>query len=264
VEPDPDTCEIDASRIAAAVTSRTRAIVPVHLYGQSADMGAVMDVARRHDLAVVEDAAQAHAATWDGRCVGGFGNAGAWSFYPSKNLGALGDAGAVTTNDAALAERLRTLRNYGSKVRYHNDVRGYNSRLDEMQAAFLRVMLEDLDEVTARRGALARRYLAGLDPSVCALPNVASAAGHVWHLFVIRSARRDLLRAHLAACGVETLIHYPVPPHRQPAYADLGMVKGALPISEKLHQQVLSLPLGLHLTDRDADDVIAAVNRFTA
>ncbi|WP_028999011.1 DegT/DnrJ/EryC1/StrS family aminotransferase [Azohydromonas australica] len=260
VEPDPETCNLDPARLEAAITPRTRAVMPVHLYGQPADLDPILAVARRHGLKVVEDGAQAHGARYKGRRLGAHGDAVAWSFYPGKNLGALGDGGAVTTDDAALAERVRTLRNYGSKVKYHNEVIGTNSRLDELQAALLRPKLRTLDEFNRRRAAVAARYLEGLAgvPGL-GLPTVADFAEPVWHLFVVRHARRDALAQRLAAAGVGTVIHYPVAPHLQPAYAVLGLARGTLPISERLHEQVLSLPIGPTQTEDQTNAVIAAV-----
>ena len=243
VEPDPATFNVDPARVDAAVTPRTRAILPVHLYGQPADMTALAAVARRHGLALVEDAAQAHGARCRGRRAGALGTAAGFSFYPTKNLGAFGDAGAVVTDDAALAERVRRWRNYGSREKYRNEFAGVNSRLDELQAALLRVKLARLDAWNGLRQAAAQRYLALLADLGLGLPAVPSWADPVWHLFVVRSPERERLRAALAAAGVETMIHYPFAPHRQPAYATLGLADGSLPVTERLHREVLSLPL---------------------
>ena len=264
VEPDPHTFNLDPARIAAAITSRTRAVLPVHLYGQPADMKAILDIAQRHRLHVLEDGAQAHGARLRGKRLGAHGDAVAWSFYPGKNLGALGDGGAVTTNDAALAERLRELRNYGSKVKYHNEVIGYNSRLDELQAAFLRAKLPHLDAANRRRTEIAQRYLNGLAGLDLVLPVVADFTEPAWHLFVVRHRRRDALAQRLRELGVATMIHYPVAPHRQPAYAALGMAQGCLPISEAMHAQVLSLPIGPTQSDAATDQVIAALHQAVA
>lgn len=265
VEPDERTCNLDPARLEAAITPRTRAVMPVHLYGQSADLDPILAVARRHGLKVVEDGAQAHGARYKGRRLGAHGDAVAWSFYPGKNLGALGDGGAVTTDDAALAERLRTLRNYGSKVKYHNEVIGTNSRLDELQAALLRPKLRTLDAFNRQRAAVAAHYLDGLAgvPGL-GLPAVPGFAEPVWHLFVVRHAQRDALARRLADAGVGTVIHYPVAPHLQPAYASLGLARGTLPISERLHAQVLSLPIGPTQTQAQTDTVIAAVRDAVA
>jgi dTDP-4-amino-4,6-dideoxygalactose transaminase len=267
VEPVVGTFNMDPSRAHDAVTPRTRAIMPVHLYGQPADMAGLREVARRHDLRIVEDAAQAHGASAHSRRVGGLGDAAGWSFYPGKNLGAFGDAGAVTTDDPQLAERVRLLRNYGSRVKYHHEVAGTNSRLDEVQAAVLRVKLRHLDEWNARRRTCASRYLHALSnpaqqrPPVF-LPTVPAWTEPVWHLFVVRSNRRSALQQHLSDLGIGTLIHYPVPPHRQPAYADLGITVGSLPLAERLHDEVLSLPIGPHLREEHVEAVVEAVTDF--
>lgn len=261
VEPDPATCNLDASRVEAALTSMTRAIIPVHLYGQPADVDAVADVVERHGLLVLEDAAQAQGARLRGRSAGSLGNAAAFSFYPGKNLGAFGDAGAITTDDADLADRVRVLRNYGSRVKYEHEVAGVNSRLDTVQAAFLSVKLSRLTEWNARRSALAAFYLEALSGAPgLTLPTVLDGADSSWHLFVVRHTRRDALQAALAQAGVQTLIHYPTPPHLQPAYAALGMRKGDFPIAEALHREVLSLPIGPHLERDDAERVVAAAH----
>ncbi len=262
VEPDPRTSNIDPDRIEAAVTLRTRAILPVHLYGLAAEMDAVRDIAERHCLLVLEDAAQAHGARHRGAPAGSLGHAAAWSFYPSKNLGAFGDGGAVTTDDPAVAARLRTLRNYGSTAKYVNRERGFNSRLDELQAALLSEKLAVLDAWNARRRAIAARYLDGLAGLPLALP--ADDPGHVWHVFAVHTPDRDALAAHLAEEGVGTLVHYPIPPHLQEAYRDLGRREGDLPIAERLARETLSLPMGPHLRADDADRVVAAVRGFVA
>ena len=264
VEPDPRTFNLDPARITAAITSRTRALLPVHLYGQPADMKAILEIAQRHRLHVLEDGAQAHGARLRGERLGAHGDAVAWSFYPGKNLGALGDGGAVTTNDEALAERLRELRNYGSKVKYHNTVIGYNSRLDELQAAFLRAKLPHLDAANRRRTDIAQRYLNGLAGLDLVLPVVADFTEPAWHLFVVRHRSRDALAQRLRELGVATMIHYPVAPHRQPAYAALGMAPGSQPISEAMHAQVLSLPIGPTQSDAATDRVIDGVRQAVA
>lgn len=264
VEPDPGTCNIDPACLAAAVTERTKVILPVHLYGQPADMDPILEVARTHGLKVVEDAAQAHGARYKGRRVGAHGDLVCWSFYPSKNLGALGDAGAVTTDDAELARRVRVLGNYGSAEKYVNVVKGVNSRLDPLQAAALRVKLAHLDAWNDRRRALAALYTAGLAESGLDLPKVPNWAEPVWHLYVVRvpetgAGRRDGLAARLSHAGVETLTHYPIPPHRQEAYADLGWDRGAFPIARSIADTALSLPIGPHLSADMCETVIAAV-----
>jgi dTDP-4-amino-4,6-dideoxygalactose transaminase len=259
VEPDPATCNIDPARIEAAITERTRVILPVHLYGQPADLDPILAIARDHGLRVLEDAAQAHGARYKGRRIGAHGDAVAWSFYPGKNLGALGDGGAVTTNDDELADRLRVLRNYGSRVKYVNEVQGWNSRLDPLQAAILRVKLAHLDDWNARRAIIADAYRRGLENAGVVLPQFPEWAQPVWHLFVIRHPQRDLLQQKLMAAGVGTLIHYPIPPHCQQAYAELGIAADALPIARQLADEVLSLPMGPHLSVAQAEQVISAV-----
>ena len=257
-EPDPATFTVDPAAIEAAVTDRTRAIMPVHLYGQPADLDAVDAIARRHGLAVVEDAAQAHGAYYRGERIGAR-YAAAFSFYPGKNLGALGDGGAVVTADAELAAKLRMLRNYGPKVKYHHEIKGTNSRLDELQAAMLRVKLAHLDEWNARRVAIADRYLTELSDVDLTLPAVPDWARPVWHMFVLRTADRAGFQERLATAGVDTLIHYPVAAHRAPAFAELGMAAGSLPLAERLADEVVSLPMGPHLTASQVDQVITAV-----
>ncbi len=259
VEPDPATFNIHPARVEAAITPRTKVLLPVHLYGQPADMAALLGIARKHGLKLLEDGAQAHGARCDGQRIGAHGDAVAWSFYPGKNLGALGDGGAVTTRDAALAERLRVLRNYGSQKKYHNDVIGWNSRLDELQAALLLAKLPQLDAGNAQRARIAQRYLQALQGEPIELPQVPLWADPAWHLFVVRHPQRDQLAQHLAEAGIGTLIHYPVPPHRQPAYAALGIAAGALPIAERMHAQVLSLPIGPTQTLEQTERVIAAL-----
>lgn len=264
VEPDVRTFNMDPARIEAAITPRTRLILPVHLYGQAADMAPILAIARKHKLRVLEDGAQAHGALYNGKRLGGHGDVVAWSFYPGKNLGAIGDGGAITTNDAALAERLRVLRNYGSRVKYHNEVIGYNSRLDELQAALLRAKLPMLDAGNQARAAIAQTYLQGFSGLDLGLPFVPAGHSPVWHLFVVRHPRRDELAKRLAALGVATMIHYPVAPHMQPAYASLGIQAGALPISEAMHAQVLSLPIGPTQTPEQTQQVISAVRQALA
>ena len=267
VEPAPGTFNIDPALVERRITARTKAILPVHLYGMPAELGPLLEIARRHGLKVVEDGAQAHGARYRGRRVGAHGDAVAWSFYPGKNLGALGDGGAVTTNDPELAERLRVLRNYGSKVKYHNEVLGTNSRLDELQAALLRVKLRKLDADNRRRAEIAAHYLRGLDrlqARSLVLPAVPDGMESVWHLFVVRHPQRDQLAKRLAENGVGTMIHYPIPPHRQPAYAFAGIEAGSLPESEAIHAQVLSLPIGPTQSDEQTQRVIEAVHAALA
>jgi dTDP-4-amino-4,6-dideoxygalactose transaminase len=261
VEPDEKTYNIDPARIESAITENTRAILPVHLYGQPADMDPILKIAGRYNLKVIEDAAQAHGARYKGKKVGGLGDAAGFSFYPGKNLGAYGDGGAVTINDPILAERVRALRNYGSQQKYLNEVKGFNSRLDELQAALLRVKLKYLDKWNERRRKIAHRYLEHLSSTTnLILPHAPSWAEPVWHLFVVLIPERDQLQKYLADCGIQTLIHYPVPPHRKGAYHELSHLD--LPVSERIHREVLSLPISPVMTDGDACYVAKALNSF--
>ncbi len=264
-EPDPATFNLDPTRIEAAITPRTKAIMPVHLYGQPADMDAIMAIAQRHNLKVVEDNAQSQGARYKGRRTGSLGHAAGHSFYPGKNLGAFGDAGAITTNDPELADKVRVLRNYGSRIKYHNEVQGFNSRLDELQAAFLRVKLPKLDDWNQRRVKVARHYLESLSnvPGLI-LPFVPSWAEPVWHLFVVRHPRRDQLQKALTGAGVGTLIHYPIPPHLSGAYAGMGIPKGTFPLAEASADTVLSLPMGPHMTPEQMQHVCEAVRIASA
>lgn len=259
VEPDPATHNIDPSRIEAAITPNTRAILPVHLYGQPADLDPILAIAKRHSLYVVEDAAQAHGARYKGKRLGAHGDVVCWSFYPGKNLGALGDGGAITTNRADLADRIRVLRNYGSRMKYVNELPGVNSRLDPIQAAVLRAKLPHLDAWTDRRRAIAAAYHEGLKDSSLVLPQIPDWANPVWHLFVVRSPNRDSLQKRLTEEGVGTQIHYPIPPHMQAAFADLGLASEDLPLARALAGEVLSLPMGPQLAMADVARVIAAV-----
>ena len=260
VEPDPLSFNLDPACVQAAIGPRTRAIMVVHLYGQLADMPALAELARRHNLLLIEDAAQAHGAMREGCRAGAFGHAAGFSFFPGKNLGALGDGGAVVTSDSVLASRIAALRNYGSDVKYRHLHQGINSRLDEMQAALLRVKLKYLDGDTAQRRRIARRYREGIRHPSIQLPEVRQEQSHVWHLFVVRCPRRDALQRHLRAQGVHSQVHYPVPPHRQPAYP--GLHRLALPLTEQLHDEVLSLPMSPVLRDEEVDRVIAACRNF--
>ncbi len=263
VEPDGRTYNLDPARIEDAVTPRTKAVMPVHLYGQCADMDAITEVASRNGLMVIEDAAQAQGARYKGRRAGGLGDAAGFSFYPGKNLGALGDAGAIVTNDDGLADRIRMLRNYGSSVKYHNEEKGFNSRLDELQAALLRVKLGKLDEWNDRRKRIALQYLQELEGTPeLTLPFVPEWADPVWHLFVVRHTARQRLQEDLAGNGIGTLIHYPLSPHLQAAYRELGYAAGAFPLSEGLAKQVLSLPIGPHLSHNEVQQVITQVADF--
>lgn len=262
VEPDNVTFNIDPKKIESAITEHTRAIIPVHLYGQVANMNAIMKIAECHSLKVLEDAAQAHGAILENRRVGSLGHAAAFSFYPGKNLGALGDGGAVTTQNDELANKVRLLRNYGSQIKYQNEVRGYNSRLDELQSAFLRVKLQSLDLDNDCRRMVANFYQAEFqDIPELTLPAVSCDENHVWHLYVVRHKNRNNLQKRLLELGVGTMIHYPIAPHRQAAYFDLGLGEGSLPISEKIHREVLSLPIGPTLNLEEAGRVVSAVRQ---
>jgi len=263
IEPDERTYNIDPAGLEAAITKKTKAVIPVHLYGQPADMDAIQDIAKSHKLWVVEDAAQAHGARYKGKRLGGIGDAAGWSYYPGKNLGALGDGGAVTTNNSELAERIRTLRNYGSAVKYFHEVKGFNTRLDEIQAAVLRVKLRHLDDWNDRRRKVAAFYIRELGNFNLTLPSVPDWAEPVFHLFVVRSKRRDDLQRHLKSAGINTLIHYPLPPHLQAAYSDLGLTAGSLPISERIQAEVLSLPMGPQLSESQAATVVRAIQEFS-
>lgn len=267
VEPDPATYNISPANIRAAITDKTKAIVAVHLYGQLADMPEIMNIAAEHDLLVLEDSAQAHGAEINGKKAGNWGHASGFSFYPGKNLGALGDAGAVTTNDDALAQTIRALGNYGSHKKYENLYQGVNSRLDEIQAAMLCVKLKRLDEETLRRREIAAAYTTGITNPKIRLPdihyeavNVEQSYSHVWHLFVIRNKHREALQNHLNKQGIQTLIHYPIPPHQQQAYKQWN--DQSYPLTQAIHQQVLSLPISPVMTDDQVSTVIAACNSF--
>ncbi|NUM43756.1 MAG: DegT/DnrJ/EryC1/StrS family aminotransferase [Anaerolineales bacterium] len=263
VEPDLRTYNLDPDRIERAITKRTRAILPVHLYGQSAEMEAITRIAQKHGLKVIDDSAQAHGARFNDQIASGFADAAGVSFYPGKNLGAFGDAGAVVTNDPGLADRVRVLRNYGSRVKYQNEVKGFNSRLDPIQAAFLRVKLAHLDEWNDRRKAVAARYLEALSNiHELVLPYVLPHSSPAWHLFVIRHPRREALQRHLTQAGIGTLIHYPTPPHLSAAYAELGWKVGDFPITEEIANTVLSIPMGPHLSRDEQDEVISALQSF--
>ena len=264
VEPDSTTYNLDPLLIESAITPRTKVILAVNLYGQPCDYDPILAIARKHGLKLAIDNAQSHGARYKGRRVGGIADIECHSFYPSKNLGAYGEAGAITTHDAALAESIRVLRNYGSRVRYHNEVPGYNSRMDELQAAFLRVKLRHLDAWNARRSTLAQIYISQLSAlsSELILPTVPAWADPVWHLFVIRHPRRDALQQHLTEQGIQTIIHYPIPPHLSGAYASFHAAP--LPIAARLANEVLSLPIGPHMADSDVSSVVAALSSMVA
>ena len=257
VEPDINTYNLNPDLVEEKITRKTKAIMPVHLYGQPCDMDPIMQIANKHDLIVIEDAAQAHGALYNGRKVGSLGHAAGFSLYPGKNLGAFGDAGAIVTDNKDVADKVRILGNYGSKKKYHNEVKGVNSRLDELQAAFLRVKLKYLDKWNQQRRWQAEFYLEGLQGvNDLLLPKVMQQADSVWHLFVIRHENRDLLQRCLSDKGIQTLIHYPVAPHKQKAYQEFNGF--SFPISEEIHNTVLSLPIGLHLSLEQLEAIVAA------
>ncbi|CDT25087.1 DegT/DnrJ/EryC1/StrS family aminotransferase [Vibrio coralliirubri] len=262
VEPDEHTFNLSASNILNALSSKTKAILPVHLYGQISPMDEIMGLAEEHDLLVLEDCAQSHGAEIKGRKCGSWGDAAGFSFYPGKNLGALGDAGAITTNDKELYDVLVALRNYGSHKKYENKFQGVNSRLDEIQAAMLRVKLKHLDNETEHRQHIAQLYLEGISNPKVTLPKLTMKEGHVWHLFVLRTSDRAALMEHLEKHGIQTLIHYPTPPHKQEAYRDLANLP--LPLTEKIHEEVVSIPMDPTLSINDVKKVILALNKFKA
>ncbi|MCG7531150.1 DegT/DnrJ/EryC1/StrS family aminotransferase [Psychrobium sp. MM17-31] len=260
VEPEPNTFNLCPLNTEAAITDKTRVILPVHLYGQLSDMPAIMRVAEKYNLLVLEDSAQAHGAEVNGIKAGNWGHASGFSFYPGKNLGALGDAGAVTTNDDELARTIRVLGNYGSEKKYQNIYQGVNSRLDEIQAAMLRVKLKYLDREIELRNKISERYLAEITNSSLTMPHVVSKTGHVWHLFVIQSDKRDDLAKFLDENGIQTLIHYPIPPHKQQAYKSLSDLH--FPTTEAIHGSILSLPIGAHLEESDISKIISVINSY--
>lgn len=262
VEPDISTYNIDPVLIKAAISPRTKVIIPVHLFGLPADLSPILAIAKEYGLLVLEDAAQAHGAYYRGKRIGGHSDAVAWSFYPGKNLGAMGDGGAVTTNNEEIADRIRVLRNYGSREKYINEVQGYNSRLDPLQAAILRVKLAKLDEWNARRRAIAQRYAAALADCDLGLPQSPGWALPSWHLFVIQHSRRDALEEHLARAGITTLVHYPIPPHQQRAYSAGGFVYGNYKIADCLAGRILSIPMGPHMPVEDQAEVIREIRTF--
>jgi dTDP-4-amino-4,6-dideoxygalactose transaminase len=262
VDIDPETLTMDANKLEAAITPRTKVILPVHLFGQSANLAPILEIARRRNLKVVEDACQAHGGAYGDRKVGTFGDAGCFSFYPSKNLGAYGDGGFVCTNDAETADRLRLLRNYGQRRRYYHATKGFNSRLDEVQAAILRTKLPYLDEANHRRQQMALHYDELLRDTPVTTPKRAKYGTHVFHLYVIRAPRRDALMAYLSEQGVETIIHYPVPVHLQEAYKDLNMGKGSLPVAEKAAEEIVSLPLYPEMRQDEIEFVAECIRGF--
>jgi dTDP-4-amino-4,6-dideoxygalactose transaminase len=259
VEPDSKTYNIDPARIEATITKKTKVILPVHLYGQPADLDPILAIAKKHDLRVLEDGAQAHGALYKGKRLGSHGDAVAWSFYPGKNLGAMGDGGAVTTNDPEIAERIRVLSNYGSRTKYVNEVKGYNSRLDPIQAAILRVKLKRLDAWNEHRAAVAANYDRQLHDCELVRPYVPEWAAPVWHLYVVQHPLRDALQKALSDASIGTLIHYPIPPHLQGAYSEFNWKPGAFPLAEKMARQVLSLPMGPLISDDEITQVAMSV-----
>ena len=261
VEPDEESYNINPARIEALISSRTKVILPVHLYGQPADLDPILAIARKHGLMVLEDAAQVHGATYRGKRVGAHGDVVAWSFYPGKNLGAYGDGGAITTDDPEIADRIRVLRNYGSRIKYVNEVCGYNSRLDPIQAAILKVKLKVLDDWNERRRLLAKRYIEILSGKTITLPMVPYWAKPAWHLFVIRHPCRDQIQLALNNSGIGTLVHYPIPPHMQEAYLSYGWKKGSFPIAEQIADELLSLPMGPHMNIQQVDYICEIIIR---
>lgn len=261
VEPLMATYNIDPAKLEASITAKTKAILPVHLYGQPADMDPILAVARRHNLLVLEDAAQAHGAKYKGARVGGHGDAVAWSFYPGKNLGAFGDGGAITTNNPEIADKLRVLRNYGSRVKYVNEIQGFNSRLDPIHAAVLRVKIKYLDQWNQRRAQIANRYNNELISSNLFLPSVPAWAESAWHLFVVQHPQRDKFQSLLTARGIGSLIHYPIPPHEQQAYSKMTtLLNHDVAIATQMARHVISLPIGPHLSSEQVDIIIREVN----
>jgi dTDP-4-amino-4,6-dideoxygalactose transaminase len=260
VEPDPRLYNIDPQRIEGAITTRTRVIIPVHLYGQAANMAPIQQIADHYHLLVIEDAAQAQGSFYHEQRAGSLGNAAGFSFYPSKNLGAFGDAGAIVTDDDQVAEKVKLLRNYGSKLKYHNDIKGFNSRLDPLQAALLRVKLRHLDEWNQRRQQVASQYIRSMtDFPGIVIPYVPDWSQPIWHQFIIRHRNRDVLQSALHQAGIETLIHYPIPPHLSIAYKDAGWKAGDFPITEEIAQTALSIPMGPHIKPEEINEVIATI-----
>jgi len=259
VEPDEDTLNISVKNILNSISAKTKAIMPVHLYGRLAPMNEIMDIAKQHNLLVLEDAAQAHGASLNGKRAGSWGHAAAFSFYPGKNLGALGDAGALVSNDKAIVENVRKLGNYGSSKKYINKVKGVNSRLDEMQAALLNVKLKDLDRATNHRREIASFYCKNINNLHIKVPSLGGK-DHVYHLFVVRSKFRDELSSHLKKCGIQTLIHYPIPPHKQDAYSEFNNFN--LPVTEKMHDEIISIPIGPAMLEAEVNLVVDSCNSF--
>ena len=261
VEPD-EYYNIDVQKIEAAITEKTKAILPVHLYGQPCDMRTIQNLAEKYNLFIIEDCAQSHGACFDGQMTGTFGDVGCFSFYPTKNLGAFGDGGAIITNNAELADKIRTLRNYGSRVKYHNEVEGVNSRLDEIQAALLSVKLRHLKELTAERQKIAARYLQEIVNPEIVLPETLAGSDHVYHQFVVRCSKREEFVQYLLDKGIKTMIHYPIPPHLAESYARLGHTKGDFPITEAYADEIVSLPMYNGMTEEEIDYVVSIINRY--
>lgn len=261
VEPD-EYYNIDADKIEEKITDKTKAIMVVHLYGQASRMDKIMEVANRYKLPVIEDCAQSHESCFNGKMTGTFGAIGCFSFYPTKNMGAFGDAGCIITEDAELADKIRMMRNYGSKIKYQNDIDGVNSRLDEMQAAFLRVKLKHIDEITNERYNLGKFYRENIRNEKIILPKTLSKVNHVYHQFVIRCKERDKLQKYLSECGIQTQIHYPIPPHLAKCYKNQGYGVGSFPITEEYANTVLSLPMYTGMTEEEQEYVVSALNRF--
>jgi len=262
VEPNEKTYNIDPGLIEKAITKKTKAIIPVHLYGQPCDLDQILEISKKYSLKVLEDAAQAHGAKYKGKKIGAHGDVVAWSFYPGKNLGALGDGGAITTNDEKIAERVKLLGNYGSKKKYINDEKGFNSRLDPMQAAILRVKIRYLDEWNERRNLIANQYLLEIKNSVIKLPYVPNWSEPVWHLFVIRHIQRDHLQNVLTKAGISTLIHYPIPPNKQSAYSELNISNNSFLLAQKLANELISIPIGPQLSMDNLKFIIKIINEY--
>lgn len=262
VEPSIKTFNIDPGKIEAAITKKTKAIIPVHLYGQACDMDPIMKIAKEHNLFVIEDCAQSHGAMYKGRTVGSIGDAAGFSFYPGKNLGALGDAGAIVTNNEELANKVRILGNYGSDYKYHHILQGNNSRLDELQAAFLSAKLPHLDKINEDRRRIAKKYLTGINNSQVILPYVPEYSIPVWHIFAVRCKRRNELESYLNGMGIDTNKHYPIPMHLQECYKQLGFKKGDFPIAEEISSTELSIPMYYGMTEEEINFVIEKINKF--
>lgn len=262
VEPDIDTYCIDPNRIEEKITEKTKAILVVHLYGQACDMEKIWELAKKYRLKIIEDSAQAHGAYYQNKRVGNLGDASGFSFYPGKNLGCLGDGGAITCNDEELYFKVKAIANYGSHIKYHNIYKGINSRLDEIQAAVLDIKLQYLDEDNEKRRAIAEKYLHSIHNPAIILPHAREKNAHVWHVFVVRSPKRDELQAYLKEKGIETIIHYPIPPHKQEAYKEYSAL--SLPVTEKIHREVLSLPISPVLSENEAEFIIETLNNWKA